>query len=478
MPPAPSPTIHPVILSGGSGTRLWPMSRAGYPKQFLSLAGPRSQFQDTVSRLSGDGFAAPLVIANEEHRFIVAEQLRALERNAARIVLEPVGRNTAPAAAVAALMLVEDDPDALMLVLPSDHSIADDAGFRAGVAQAAAAAAGGALATFGITANRPETGYGYIRRGDPLPGVDGAFKVAAFVEKPDRETAEGFVASGEYSWNSGMFLFPAALYLSELEARHPEMLEACRAAIAAGAEDLDFFRLGKDALATAEGLSIDYAVMEHTTRAAVVPVDIGWSDVGLWASLWEIGKKDADGNILSGDVVAIDAGDSYLRAEGAAMVAALGVRDLVVVVTDDVVLVADRNRTDEVRALVDRMKEAGRSEVDQHRTVYRPWGSFTGIDSGARFQVKRIVVKPGAVLSLQKHHHRAEHWIVVAGTAKVTRGEDVITVHEDESTYIPIGEVHRLENPGKIDLHLIEVQSGAYLGEDDIVRLEDLYGRG
>lgn len=478
MPPAPLPPIHPVILSGGSGTRLWPMSRAGYPKQFLALTGPRSQFQDTVLRLGGEGFAAPLVIANEEHRFIVAEQLRALGTQAGRIVLEPVGRNTAPAAAVAALMLAEQDPDALMLVLPSDHNIADDKGFRAGVARAAAAAAGGALATFGIAASRPETGYGYIRQGDPLAGHDGCFAVAAFVEKPDRETAEGFVAAGDYSWNSGMFLFPAGLYLAELEARHPAMLEACRAAIDGGAEDLDFFRLDRDALGAAEALSIDYAVMEHTRRAAVVPVDIGWSDVGLWASLWEIGDKDADGNIKSGDVVAIDAKDSYLRAEGGAMVAALGVRDLVVVVTDDVVLVADRGRTDEVRAVVEQLKQQGRSEVDQHRTVYRPWGSFTGIDSGARFQVKRIVVKPGAVLSLQKHHHRAEHWIVVAGTARVTRGEDVLTVHEDESTYIPIGEVHRLENPGKIDLHLIEVQSGAYLGEDDIVRLEDLYGRG
>ncbi|MEX2643988.1 MAG: mannose-1-phosphate guanylyltransferase/mannose-6-phosphate isomerase [Acetobacterales bacterium] len=478
MSSAPPRKVHPVILSGGSGTRLWPMSRAGYPKQFLALTGDRSQFQDTVRRVGGAHFAAPLVIANEEHRFIVAEQLRALGTKAERIVLEPLGRNTAPAAAVAAQLLVRDDPEALMLLLPSDHSIADVDAFLAGVDRAADAAAGGALVTFGIRADRPETGYGYIRRGDPLPGGDGCFSVAAFVEKPDVETAEGFVASGDYSWNSGMFLFPAALYLEELGAQHPKVLAKCREAIAAGTEDLDFFRLDRDALGAAESISIDYAVMEHTRRAAVVPVDIGWSDVGLWASLWEIGEHDGDGNVLNGDVLALDVRDSYVRGPGDRLIAVLGVKDMVIVVTDDVVLVADRRRTDEVRALVDRLKAAGRPEVARHRTDYRPWGSFTSIDAGRRFQVKRIVVKPGAALSLQKHHHRAEHWVVVAGTARVTRGEDEILLHENESTYIPIGEVHRLENPGKIDLHLIEVQSGSYLGEDDIVRLEDVYGRG
>jgi mannose-1-phosphate guanylyltransferase / mannose-6-phosphate isomerase len=469
--------IHPVILSGGSGTRLWPMSRALYPKQLLALTGDRSLLQQTALRLAGDpDFAAPLIIANEEHRFIIAEQLREIDVDAAALILEPVGRNTAPAATIAALRLAAREPDALMLVLASDHAIADVAAFRAALARAAAAARAGFLVSLGVTPDRAEIGYGYIAAGKPIDGCAGGFVTAKFIEKPDAATAERYLASGEYFWNSSIFLFPVSLYLSEIERLCPAMLAACRRALAAAQSDHDFLRLDKAALADCPADSIDYAVMEHTARAAVVPVAMGWSDLGSWDALWEIGAKDGRGNAIAGNVVAEDTGNCYLRSE-AGLVAAIGVEDLVVVATDDAVMVAPRTRSQEVKQLVGRLLTERRGEADALPTVHRPWGSYRSLHNGHRVQVKHIVVKPGGKLSLQLHHHRAEHWVVVQGTARITRGNDEMVLTENESTYIPLGTPHRLENPGKIPLHIIEVQSGSYLGEDDIVRLDDHYGR-
>src|SRR6266852_612118 len=473
--------IHPVILSGGSGTRLWPMSRSLYPKQLLALTGERSLLQQTVLRVAGDaGFAPPLIIANEEHRFIIAEQLREIGAVADALMLEPIGRNTAPAACVAALRLAAakapGEPDALMLVMPSDHVIGDLAAFRTATGRAAAAARAGRLVSLGIRPERPETGYGYIAAGAPIDSVEGAFAVSRFVEKPDVATAECYVASGEYFWNSGIFLFPAALYLAEIERLRPEMLAACKAALAGERAETDFIRLDKAAFAECPSDSIDYAVMEHTKLAAVVPVGMGWSDLGSWDALWEMSARDERGNALSGNVVAEATKNCYLRSE-AGLVAAVGVEDLVVVATDDAVMVAPRNRTQEVKQLVARLVRDGRDETDTLPTVHRPWGSYKGLHDGHRVQVKHIVVKPGGKLSLQMHHHRAEHWVVVQGTAKIVRGNEEMILHEDQSTYIPLGTPHRLENPGKIPLHVIEVQSGGYLGEDDIVRFEDHYGR-
>jgi mannose-1-phosphate guanylyltransferase/mannose-6-phosphate isomerase len=469
--------IHPVILSGGSGTRLWPMSRAHYPKQFLPLTSRHSLLQEAVQRVAADArFAAPLFVANDEHRFILAEQVRALEVAPIAIVLEPLGRNTAPAACVAALALTASEPDALMLVMPSDHVIADLPAFHAALDRAAAAARAGRLVTFGIEADRPETGFGYIRRGAPLGDAAGAFEVGAFVEKPDRDTAEKYLAAGDYSWNSGIFLFPAGLYLQELQRLAPDMVAACRRAYTAAKRDVDFLRLDRDAFAQAENKSIDYAVMEHTPHAAVVPVNMGWSDAGTWDAMWRLSPQDADEDVRVGDVVAEDTKRSYLRAEHGLLVT-LGVEDLIVVSTADAVMVARRDRAEDVSGLVKRLQREGRAEASANPIVHRPWGSFRSIHNGERVQVKHITVKPGAKLSLQMHHHRAEHWVVVSGTAKVVRGNEEIVLHEDQSTYIPIGTPHRLENPGKIMLHVIEVQSGSYLGEDDIVRFEDSYGR-
>jgi mannose-1-phosphate guanylyltransferase/mannose-6-phosphate isomerase len=468
--------IHPVVLSGGSGTRLWPMSRTLYPKQLLTLLGRDSLLQQTVRRVVDDvRFAAPVLVANEEHRFIIAEQLREIAVVPRGLLLEPIGRNTAPAACVAALVLTETEPNPLMLVMPSDHTIGDTEAFRAAVDLAATAAFSGALVSFGISPERAETGYGYIRRGWTLE-TEGAFTIAEFVEKPGPEQAKQYLASGEYVWNSGIFLFPARLYIDELERLRPAMVAACRRALTEGRQESDFIRLDKDAFSTCDSDSIDYAVMEKTRRAAVVPVAMGWSDIGSWDALWEMSGKDHKGNSIEGNVIAEDTRNCYLRSE-AGLVAAIGIEDLVVVGTADAVMVAPRKRTQEVKTLVARLVKERRDEAEALPTVHRPWGSFTSLHNGHRVQVKHIVVKPGGKLSLQLHHHRAEHWVVVQGTAKIRRGDEEMMLSEDESTYIPIGTAHRLENPGKIPLHLIEVQSGSYLGEDDIVRLEDSYGR-
>jgi mannose-1-phosphate guanylyltransferase / mannose-6-phosphate isomerase len=468
--------IYPVVLSGGSGTRLWPMSRMLYPKQLLTLLGRESLLQQTVRRVTdGERFAAPLLVANEEHRFIIAEQLREIALMPRALLLEPIGRNTAPAACVAALALSEADPDPLMLVMPSDHTIGDDEAFLAAVSLAARAARNGALVSFGITPERAETGYGYIRRGGSLE-TEGVFAVAEFVEKPRPEQAQQYLTSGEYFWNSGIFLFPAQLYIDELERLRPDMVATCRRALADGRRESDFIRLDKDAFYACDADSIDYAVMEKTRRAAVVPIDMGWSDIGSWDALWEMSGKDSDGNSIEGNVIAEQTRNCYLRSE-AGLVAAIGIEDLVVVGTADAVMVAPRKRTQEVKTLVARLVKERRDEADTLPTVHRPWGTFTSLHNGHRVQVKHIVVKPGGKLSLQMHHHRAEHWVVVQGTAKIRRGEEEMMLSENQSTYIPIGTAHRLENPGKIPLHLIEVQSGSYLGEDDIVRLEDSYGR-
>ena len=463
-------TITPVILSGGSGTRLWPLSRELYPKQLLKLVGNHTMLQDTVLRLGGLKAGAPVVVCNDSHRFLVAEQLRLLGIKPRAIVLEPVGRNTAPAIALAAFAA---DPDALLLVLPADHVIRDVAAFQAAIALAVPAAQAGRLVTFGIVPGAPETGYGYIRRGAPQGS---AYAIAQFVEKPDLTRAQQFVDSGEYYWNSGMFLFKASRYLEELTAHAPDIAEAARAAGLAAEPDLDFVRINKAAFELCRSESIDYAVMEKTADAVVVPLDAGWSDVGSWDALHQASSADADGNVFMGDIVAEDSTGCYLHAESR-LVTAVGLRDHVVVETKDAIMVAPRDRVQDVKKLVARLKAEGRYEHSLHREVARPWGSYDSIDSGDRFQVKRLTIKPGAVLSLQLHHHRAEHWVVVAGTAQITRGEEVFLLEENQSTYIPLGVKHRVENPGKIPLHIIEVQSGTYLGEDDIVRFEDRYGR-
>lgn len=475
--------IIPVILSGGSGTRLWPLSRKLYPKQLLPLVGDNTMLQDTLARLEGiDGLAAPLVVCNESHRFLVAEQIRAIGVEHQGIILEPIGRNTAPAVAVAAMQLLVDDQDndvgnmreATLLVLPADHVVRNPEAFRRAVQVGQQATADGRLVTFGVVPNAPETGYGYIRMGEERGA--GAFRVQQFVEKPDEETARAYVDSGEYLWNSGMFMFRVETWLDELGRLAPDMVACCRESVTEAKRDLDFVRLDEDAFTRCPGDSIDYAVMEKTDRAVVVPLDAGWSDVGNWSSLHAAHDADENNNVTVGDILLEDSNDCYVHATSR-MVAAVGLDDHVVVETADAVMVAPRSRAQDVKSLVERLRDSGRGESMLHREVFRPWGSYDSIDMGERFQVKRLVVKPGAILSLQKHHHRAEHWIVVTGTAEITRDDEVFLLSENQSTYIPLGAVHRIANPGKVPLEIIEVQSGSYLGEDDIVRFEDTYGR-
>ena len=466
--------IIPVILSGGAGSRLWPLSRQHFPKQLMPLLGGRTMLQETIRRLDGvEDLAAPIIVSNEQHRFMVAEQLRAESIEPADIILEPVGRNTAPAVAVAAARAAVEGEEPILLVLPADHVIREQAPLHEAIARGAALAADGKLVTFGIVPDAPETGYGYIRAAQP--GSEPS-AVLEFVEKPDAERAAAYLASGDYFWNSGMFMFRASRYLEELETHAPEMVAACRSALEGAARDLDFTRLDAAAFEACPADSIDYAVMEKTSDAVVVPLAAGWNDVGSWAALHQVSEKDPSDNVLVGDVVVEDTSNCYLYSSGR-LVTAVGLSDCVVIETPDAVLVAPRDKVQDVKKLVNTLKAEGRDETSAHRQVFRPWGSYDSIDIGERFQVKRIVVNPGAKLSLQMHHHRAEHWIVVQGTARVTRGDREFLLGENESTYIPMGTTHRLENPGKVPLHLIEVQSGTYLGEDDIVRYDDTYGR-
>jgi len=468
--------IVPVVLSGGSGTRLWPLSRKNRPKQFLALIGDMTLFQQTVQRtrrLADAG--APVVVCSEDHRFTVAEQLQELGINGSSILLEPAARNTAPAIALAAMHALRTDPDAVLLILPADHLIGDQASFLDAVQRAAPLARDGWLVTFGIRPEAPETGFGYIKRAGTI-SADG-FKVAQFVEKPNAETAAAYVASGDFDWNSGMFLFKASRYLEELQAHSPLISNATAEVFATATPDLDFVRFDKTAMVAVPDDSIDYAVMEKTQRAAVVPVSCRWSDIGSWSALWEASQKDSEGNATHGDVMLLDTTNSLVRTHDRHMVATIGLDDVVIIATPDATLVAARDKVQQVKQLVDKLGSEGRTEHLAHRQVHRPWGSYDSIDMGERFQVKRIVVKPGSVLSLQMHHHRAEHWIVVSGTAEVTCGEKVFLLAENQSTYIPLGVTHRLRNVGKVPLELIEVQSGSYLGEDDIVRFEDVYGR-
>jgi mannose-1-phosphate guanylyltransferase/mannose-6-phosphate isomerase len=468
--------IIPLILSGGSGTRLWPISRKNLPKQFLALTAAQTLFQQTVIRAARLPDAAPpIVVAADDHRFLAAEQLQELKVSGASILLEPAARNTAPAIAVGAFHALEKNPEAVLLVLPADHLIGDDDLFAEAVSRARPLAENGWLVTFGIRPDRAETGFGYIQRGEAIGGA--SFKVNQFVEKPESDLATRYVASGDYDWNSGMFMFRASRYLEELGKYAPEMVEAARAAYIKANTDLDFIRLDAEAFAAAPSDSIDYAVMERTERAAVVPVSCGWSDIGSWDALWLSAAKDANGNSTEGDVIALGTHGSLIRSHARHLVATIGLEDVIVVTTPDATLVARRDASQEVKKVVDELKAAGRTEHDLHRVVRRPWGSYDSLESGDRFQVKRIVVKPGAALSLQMHHHRAEHWIVVKGVAEVTCDDKVFLLAENESTYLPLGARHRLRNPGKVPVELIEVQSGSYLGEDDIVRFDDVYGR-
>lgn len=476
--PAPLRRIWPVLLSGGSGTRLWPLSRTQYPKQLLSLAQVETMLQATALRTADATlYHPPVVVAGEDHRYLIADQLKACKLEPAAIVLEPDGRNTAAAIAIAALWIAKLDPDAIMLVMPSDHVISKPLAFQAAIDTALPAAMAGQLATFGITPNSPQTGYGYIQMAEDLPVAAGVKAVSRFVEKPDLSTAAAYLADGHYVWNSGIFLFGVKGYLAELALHAGNIARATQAAMDGATVDGVFVRPDAAAFKTSPGISIDYAVMEPTDKACVVPVDMGWSDVGSWDSLWEIGDKDANGNVSVGDVKAIQCENCLMRSEDGAALAAIGVKDMVIVATRDAVLVAPRDQSQHIKLAVDSLKADGRDLHMSHSVVHRPWGTYQTTEMGARFQTKRIVVNPGAKLSLQLHHHRSEHWVVVHGTARVTLGDDVFLLQENQSTYIPIGTRHRLENPGQIQLDLIEVQCGSYLGEDDIVRFEDSYGR-
>jgi mannose-1-phosphate guanylyltransferase len=463
--------IKAVIMAGGSGTRLWPLSRAAHPKQFLALHGEDTMLQATFKRLKGLDIQSSVTICNEEHRFFVAEQLREIDKLDS-IILEPVGRNTAPAIALAALLSQEDE-DPLLLVLAADHVIQDETSFAKTIVSAIPLAESGKLVTFGIVAHAPNTGYGYIKKGECQgPG----FTVDAFVEKPSIEVAKEYLESGDYFWNSGMFLFKASRYLEELKKHRPDIYEACYLSMTDISKDNDFLRVNEAAFNACPIDSIDYAVMEKTADAVVVSMDAGWSDIGSWSSLWDISEKDGKGNAAHGDVILHESNNSYIRTDGK-LVVAIGVDDLVIVSTKDVLVVAHKDSVQDVKVVANKLKRELRTEWEFHREVYRPWGKYDSIDSGERYQAKRITVKPGAKLSVQMHHHRAEHWVVVSGTAKVTNGDRTFILSENESTYIPVGVIHALENPGKVPLEIIEIQSGAYLGEDDIVRFDDIYGR-
>ncbi|MEW8028010.1 MAG: mannose-1-phosphate guanylyltransferase/mannose-6-phosphate isomerase [Candidatus Thiodiazotropha sp.] len=469
--------IIPVILSGGSGTRLWPLSRSAYPKQFIPLTDEKSLFQQTLQRMSGvPGAGDALIVCNEEHRFMVAEQMRQLDIASLGIMLEPIGRNTAPAIACAALHALSKDQDAVLVVTPSDHVIRDNERFVTAMSQGLQSVDDGSLVTFGIVPDKPEVGYGYIRKQDASLS-SGAFPVAEFVEKPDLETAKGYLASGDYYWNSGMFVFRADAYLQELKQFHPDILQAATQACELIKPDMDFLRLDKEAFTACPSESIDYAVMEKTEKSVVVPMDAGWSDVGSWSALADVSVEEGDnGNVVQGDVLIKGVSNSYLRSENR-MIAGIGLDNVIVVETADAVLVADKSHVQDVKQIVEELKSSGRCEYISHVRVYRPWGNYETVDECDRFKVKRIVVNPGASLSLQQHHHRAEHWVVVKGTAQITKGEKEILLTEDQSVYIPLGTKHRLTNPGLIPLEIVEVQTGSYLGEDDIVRFSDEYGR-
>ncbi|MBV6750865.1 mannose-1-phosphate guanylyltransferase/mannose-6-phosphate isomerase [Pseudomonas chlororaphis] len=466
--------IVPVIMAGGFGSRLWPISRQQHPKQFLPLIDDSSMLQTTIRRLEGLTSVPPQLICNEQHRFLAAEQLRQIGLEDANILLEPEGRNTAPAIALAAMRVMQDGKDPVILVLAADHYIQDVSAFHASVLTALPFAESGRLVVFGINPTSPETGYGYIEQGMSLDG--GGYEVKKFVEKPKLSVAEGYLKQGGFLWNSGMFLFRASSFLKELKFFQPEIFDICREALSEGEEDLHFTRINAKIFSACPDLSVDYAVMEKTANSVVVPMGAGWSDIGSWSALWDVGSKNEDGNILKGDVLVHDTRNTYVHSESR-LVTAVGVNDLVIVETKDSILIAHKDSVQDVKVIVDKLKSKNRSEFLCHREVYRPWGSYDSIDKGNRYQVKRISVRPGAKLSVQMHHHRAEHWVVVSGTAKVTNGKESYLVTENQSTYIPIGQVHALENPGKLPLELIEVQSGSYLGEDDIVRFEDRYGR-
>lgn len=469
--------LYPVILSGGSGTRLWPLSRASYPKQFLNLNSEHSLLQETVLRVNhSDHFHAPLIVSNNEHRFIVAEQLRSLNVNALDILLEPIGRNTAPAILAAALHLTTIDPEAVMLVLPSDHVMSNIVPFLENLNEAVNIATVGQFVTFGIQARKPETGYGYLHRGELCNNSRSVYRLKAFVEKPNITKAEAFVASGEYSWNAGIFLLSAKQVITEMSKLYPETTTACQQALTLAKKDLDFLHLDLQSFSGCLNQSIDYALLEKTESLAMLPLDCQWSDIGSWSALWEQSEKDSAGNVLKGDVLIEQVENSYIQSDGK-LVAVLGLENIIAVATEDAILIASRDKAQDLKIITERLKQLGRSELLQHPIVLRPWGSYQVIDSGNNFQAKRLVVKPGQKLSLQKHLHRSEHWVVVQGIAAVINGDKEFLLKQNESTYIPIGAVHRLENVGDINLEIIEVQSGDYLGEDDIIRFDDVYNR-